>query len=334
MMVPKPCRRGFTLIESLVVVGSIMLLISITLPALQSSREAARNLSCKNNLKQLGLANQRYATIEDAFPPIVAIRVWSFHPLSGSWSSPHCQFLPYIDQQDLYNSINFNVSMGFLENFPVENRTCAETRLNAFVCPSDPDTTPAPFGCLSYRANDGLNHYTTWILLGVQYRYHVDDGAFGPHGEVVPLSSFTDGLSNTISLAEKNAGGRIHSVYKPTRDWISVGATAAWTADGWEKVCSNLIDDRDFRLQSGRNWMLHGAIFSSFFASVSPNSVVPDCGMTTGGGDGIFAARSYHPAGVNAAMADGSVRSFRSNVSQAVWRALGTRNGGEVVDNP
>ena len=333
-MVEKPCRRGFTLLESLVVVGTIMLLISITLPAVQSSREAARNLSCKNKLKQLGLANQRYATIQDAFPPIVVIRIWGFHPLSGSWSSPHCQFLPYMDQQELYNSINFNIPMGFLENFPEENRTCAETGLNAFVCPSDPDTTPAPFGCLSYRANDGLNNYKSLIHFGRRYLFHVDDGAFGEHGEVVPLSSFTDGFSNTISLAEKNVGGRLHSVYKPTRDWIVFGTTAVWTADGWEKVCSNLIDDRDISLQSGRNWMLSGAIFSSFFASVPPNSVVPDCGMSTRGGNGIFAARAYHPAGVNAAMADGSVRSFRSNISQAVWRALGTRNGGEIVDNP
>ena len=333
-MINKPRRFGFTLIECLVVVGAITLLISLTLPAVQSSREAARNLSCKNNLRQISLATQLYINQNEGFPSIVGINIWSRRPLQGNWSSMHCQLLPYLEHQNLYNSINFRVSMCFPENFPLENRTCAVTSVECFVCPTDSEAFPAPYGTLSYRANDGLDNFrtTNYPIIG-RYLYRVDDGAFGRHGEILPLSSFMDGLSTTISLAEKCVGGSLNSTYRPMRDWIYYGTNSIWTADGWVTACSNIFDDRDYKLQSGRNWMLHGAVFSSFFASVAPNSMIPDCGMKTGGGEGIFAARSYHPSGVNAAMADGSVRTFSSTTTQAFWRAIGTRNGGEVVDD-
>lgn len=333
-MIIKPLRSAFTLIECLLVVGAITLLISFTLPAVQSSREAARSISCKNNLRQISLATQLYVGQNEGFPSILGINIWSRRPLQGNWSSMHCQLLPYLEQQNLYNSINFQVSMCFPDHFPVENRTCAVTSVDCFVCPTDSEAFPSPYGTLNYRANDGLNNFRTYNFPYIgRYRYRVDDGAFGPHGDILPLSSFIDGLSTTISLAEKCVGGSLNSTYSPMRDWIYYGTNSIWTDDGWVTACSTIFDDRKFKLQSGRNWMLHGAIFSTFFASVSPNSVIPDCGMQTGGGDGIFAARSYHHSGVNAAMADGSVHTFTSSMSQAIWRAIGTRNGGEIVGN-
>ena len=69
--------------------------------------------------------------------------------------------------------------------------------------------------------------------------------------------------------------------------------------------------------------------YTDFFTAATPNSSIPDC--TTGIDTGIFAARSHHPGGVNASMADGSVRFFGNGIDPAVWHALGSRNGGDVV---
>ena len=79
--------------------------------------------------------------------------------------------------------------------------------------------------------------------------------------------------------------------------------------------------------------MIPGAIYTYFYTSAPPNSRVPDCGMSAiNDGLGIYAARSYHPGGVNAAMADGSIRWFTSGTNVTMWRSLGTRAGQEIAE--
>jgi len=79
--------------------------------------------------------------------------------------------------------------------------------------------------------------------------------------------------------------------------------------------------------------MLGDIMYTGFDFAVPPNSLIPDCGREANDGVGVFAARSYHPSGANAAMADGAVRFVSNRVAPGVWRSLGTRGKGEVVSS-
>ncbi len=152
-------------------------------------------------------------------------------------------------------------------------------------------------------------------------------GAFVPFG-VRRCAEFTDGLSNTIALSEKPIGST--GTYSPFRDWLDT-----WEAqepDAWVRLCASQTETTHAAFDAGRTWMLDGGFYTHFYCVLAPNSLIPDCG--NGGianGRGLFTARSYHPGGVNAVMADGSVRWFSSSIEMGTWRALGTRNGGEIL---
>jgi prepilin-type N-terminal cleavage/methylation domain-containing protein len=133
-------RRGFTLIELLVVIAIIGVLIALLLPAVQSAREAARQTQCLNNLKQLGLAIQNYITQSNVLP---AQTTENTSVIAGAsnvqwWTSWTASLLPHIEQQPLYNALNFNLPM--LEMAPPlsgANTTVALTKIGTLVCPSE-----------------------------------------------------------------------------------------------------------------------------------------------------------------------------------------------------
>src|SRR6187551_529490 len=140
-------RRAFTLIELLVVIAIIAILIALLLPAVQQAREAARRMSCKNNLKQYGLALHNYADVHGSLPSGHYFRgMWAGArniPFGGgtgfSWQS---LILPFMDQAPLHNQFNFNVPIansGMAE--ANRNEKLAETPLAYARCPSDPAPT-------------------------------------------------------------------------------------------------------------------------------------------------------------------------------------------------
>lgn len=330
-------RSGFTLVEVLVVIGIVSILAGLLLPAVQAAREASRRASCANHLRQLALGTQNFAEANRGFPAEVTFRVVNpSRPFRACVGSLHCQILGYVEQFPLYNSINFGVAMTRVDSFPPENLTAGTRTIEVFLCPSDPLAVADPYGCQSYRGNVGLDEYQALTL---RYRtpalQEVETGAFAHAGEILPLSAFTDGLSNTIAYSEKSLGsgsGR----YSPMRDWVDVGLMSGHpgiSPDDWLARCSALdpAQSNDAHLDSGRCWLLGGARYSTFFTSATPNTLIPDCGNAQMNGQGLFAARSYHPGGVNAAMADGSVHWFASTISLRVWKALGTRAGGELT---
>src|SRR5262249_9355705 len=117
--------RGFTLIELLVVIAIIAVLVSLLLPAVQNAREASRRTQCKNNLKQIGLGLHNYLSSFSVFPPgrmlpdlVVGGLVkssYSSYPASSNWQggiSVHLFLLPYMDQVNIYNLMNFTGPMG------------------------------------------------------------------------------------------------------------------------------------------------------------------------------------------------------------------------------
>jgi prepilin-type processing-associated H-X9-DG protein len=301
-------RGGLTLIELLVIVGIIGLLAAILLPALQAARESARRGSCLNNLRQLGIALQGYLQVNGVFPAAV----------NGTGFSAHTQVLEFLEQNSLYNSINFSQTIAFF------NVTGDLVNLSVFICPSD-YAASAIRGSTSYAGCGGDGGATGGVTNGlfpereaVLRTLHV-----GP-------SSVTDGLSNTVAFSEwliglsgPDSASRRRILYWPSR---MDGPT---TTDAFVTQCTTLYDMVQSPHLKGADFFLGGQIFTNYnhlmminFPSCvnTPKSVV-QASVTAG---------SFHAGGANALLADGHAGFFKDTMLLPVWRALATRDGGEI----
>jgi prepilin-type processing-associated H-X9-DG protein len=266
----------------------------------------------------MGLAMQGYETAWGVFPPSPLVQWAAGLPNHVSHASAHVSLLPYLEARPLHASINFvseflhPLDLGF-----GPNTTAASTVVATFLCPSDPRATRRTLAPVSYRANHGLC---------VNCR---GGGSFDYRG--VPAAAFRDGLSNTLAFSEKPVGSGGKARYAPFRDWLNIHPDPAPdTADAWLLTCASQTDTDLAQLDAGASWMLAGAIYTDFYTSAPPNSRVPDCGHgALASGEGVFAARSYHPGGVNALRMDGSVRWVEQSVDIQVWRGMGTRDSGD-----
>lgn len=318
--------RGFTLVELLVVIAIIGILVALLLPAVQAAREAARRMSCSNNLKQMGIALHNYHDTYGAFPP------GAIHPrgtTGKSWSI-HARLLPFVEQENLQDLIDWSLP------YSVQGEV-TQTRVATFFCPSDPGDHERPDGAIThYPLTYGVN-MGTWFVFN-------PNSQSGGNGLVYPNSktSFrdvTDGSSTTLAFAEVKAW----SPY--LRDGGSPGASNAPmpAADSVSAFGGN------FKTNSGHTEWVDGRVHQSgFTGTFVPNTLVPHSvggevhdvdfnssreGNTTNQFTyGAVTSRSYHPGGVQVALTDGSARFVSEDIDIATWHALTTRAGGEVVE--
>jgi type II secretory pathway pseudopilin PulG len=325
------------LIELLVVIAIIAILIALLLPAVQQAREAARRTQCKNNLKQIALAMHNYESSNNALPPSMAIvpTITS----NASWSI-HGRLLPFMEQVNLYSQIDLSRAWG---NFPI----ISNFRVPGYVCPSDPKSDRArdtgTNGIFLMPTCYGFN-FGTWLVYNPTTGQGGDGIAF-PNSRI-RISSITDGTSNTLLASE------VHAWTAYTRNGGPPSTTVPGNAATVALYAASGLKDRILpATQDGTGhteWANGHSHHSGFTTTLTPNSnvIFVDAGVTYRNTDyasrqegsnttsvsySALNSRSYHTGIVQSALCDGSVRSFSSNIDLSIWRALGTRDGGEVL---
>jgi prepilin-type N-terminal cleavage/methylation domain-containing protein len=291
-------RAGFTLIELLVVIAIISVLIGLLLPAVQKVREAAALLSCRNNLKQIGLAMHQYHDAKGAFP----VGYYDPTPWPALDNGPGWGWgaflLPFLEQDNLYRQIRFDLDVGDPANAAVR-----ATFLKIYSCPSDEllltitvtdgganSWTLAQGSYVACNGNDGVDDFTT----------PPHTGAFVRAVKGYRIADITDGLSNTLFV-----GDRTSKLSYCT--WVG-GPTGALNPF----------------LQAPGNFGAEVTLLMCHAGVTGPNS------------PGVFDADSTsspHRLGVPFLFGDGSVHFLSNSIDIATWMALATRAGGEASLN-
>ncbi|WP_339734674.1 DUF1559 domain-containing protein [uncultured Gimesia sp.] len=325
--------RGFTLIELLVVIAIIAILIALLLPAVQQAREAARRSSCKNNLKQIGLAMHNYHETHKVFPYASTFSDASGAPeaylRASSTPGWFALILPFLDQAPLYNQLNLNRPINDNSGTAPTNRTSITNQFfPVMTCPSNPFAGSGKsvdgnnFNGLSVAAqaamyrpsggpalNDGgakdcnsqafCRKDTGGVQGGWRYPHRNKGGIRGMFARGVSnikIADVTDGASNTILMGECKAHFDVFG--------------SAWAHNVPESLYHLKINSSFLKV-----------LEDNFQSGGSPTVSWPDA---TG-------HASFHTGGAHFLLVDGSVHFISENVDYVTYCNLGDRQDGQTI---
>jgi prepilin-type N-terminal cleavage/methylation domain-containing protein/prepilin-type processing-associated H-X9-DG protein len=286
--------RGFTLIELLLVIAIISVLISLLLPAIQSSRENARRLQCGKNLMQIGVAMANYASTHKVFPPGV---INEKGPISNLPAGYHFgwafQILPFLEHSAVHRQFNTAVSV-----YSPANDTARGHRLQIYMCPSSPSAAMSYAACHHdvEAPIDTTNHGVFYLNSRISYQ------------------DLTDGPAQTIFAGDINRNNA-------SAGW-AVGTMATLRNAGSPINIDDLVAAITPIAPSG---YVFDAIHPKALEALIVEGKIP---ATYVGG-----YRSFHSGGANFLFGDGSVRFLKQRINQDVYRSLAHRADGNLISD-
>lgn len=289
------------------VIAIIAILVALLLPAVQQAREAARRSSCKNNLKQLGIALHNYHGTFGSFP-MGAHAQWGH---SWTWA-----VLPQMEQANLFEVMpspaNDSGWVGGSDARSLGIIQISRTAVPAYFCPSQPDGQREPTDVnglagrakLSYLAcaggnaqNDGLGTNGMDRSNGLFHANVMSTGA----GQNFRIRDIIDGTSSTVLVGEA---------------YYDLSGQRCDICDRFSFFHPNFDSGNGSDFSETLGSTFHPINTTESFAAAE------------------LSYGSYHRGGANICLADGSVKFMSENMDGGLWRAMGSRNGGEVIEVP
>ena len=292
MIRSKRNRRGFSLIELLVVVMIVFTLIAMLLPAMLHARAAAKRVQCQNNLKQVGLALHMYHSVNGSFPPGYLYRPGPEQQTNAAGFGWGSMILPYSDQTALYNTIVWDVPA-----WQEENASARATQISSYMCSTDSSNTDGEI-VLTRTGYASSNFAASFGPTDMKEDPEANLGAFG-RNSATTQRGVTDGLAQTIFIGERWNG---------TYEERGQGSRAL-VETTWFGTAPEIDSSRDSS---------HLVMFQAIH---KPNAEDSD----------QFDASSAHEGGVHYLMGDGSVHFISFKIETQLYQKLTTIRGGEML---